>query len=502
MNMQKTNVFPKDFLWGGAIAACQTEGAYLEDNSGLAVSDVSFFDPKLDRQDLAKHRRITSEIIETAMADTGTARYPKRHGVDFYHRYKEDIALCAEMGFKVFRFSIKWSRVFPTGEELAPNRAALDFYDRVLTEIEKHHMIPLVTISHFEMPLALVNRYNGWADRRVVDMFYRYADSLFARFGQRVPYWISFNEINAGRFSTFKSTGVVEDKSANYLQDCYQAVHHQFVAAAKITKRLREINPNAKMGCMIARFTTYAATSKPDDVLQMMLDEQHDNFFYTDVMVRGAYPHYMKRFFAENNVKIAWATEDEALLKKYTADYLAFSYYVSNVTSAAPEASATTEGNLRSSLKNPYLESSAWGWQIDPKGLRYTLNTFYDRYQVPLFIVENGLGAEDVPDEKGQVVDTYRIDYLQKHLEQVREALIDGVDLLGYTAWSSIDLVSSGTSEMSKRYGFVYVDQDDEGHGSLMRTRKASFYWYQQVIASNGEALSYSKQTHVALTEL
>lgn len=485
------NVFPKDFLWGGALAACQAEGAYLQEGSGMAVSDISFFDPKLDREDLSKHRHVTTQNIEVAMADPGTTRYPKRHGIDFYHRYREDIALCAEMGFKVFRFSIKWSRVFPTGEEAEPNPEALAFYDRVLTEIEHHGMTPLVTISHFEMPLALVNRYNGWADRRVIDLFYRYADSLFEHFGQRVPYWISFNEINAGRFSTFKSTGVVEDKSDNYLQACYQAVHHQFVAAAKITKRLHEVNPKAQMGCMIARFTTYAATSKPEDVLQMMHDDQYDNFFYTDVMVRGAYPGYMGRFFREHHVEIVWGDEDETLLKQYPADYLAFSYYVSNVSSAAPDDLDVTDSNLKQTLKNPYLESSALGWQIDPKGLRYTLNNLYDRYQIPLFIVENGLGAEDSVSEDGQIIDTYRIDYLQRHIEQMKEAIIDGVDLIGYTTWSSLDVVSSGTSEMSKRYGFIYVDLDDEGQGTLKRIRKASFYWYRQVIASNGEDLAF-----------
>ncbi|WP_368277490.1 glycoside hydrolase family 1 protein [Lacticaseibacillus paracasei] len=487
------NEFPKGFLWGGAMAACQAEGAYLQDGSGMAVSDVSFFDNKLDRQDLSKHRDITTQHIQTAMTDAEIRRYPKRHGIDFYHRYAEDIALCAEMGFKVFRFSIKWSRVFPTGEESEPNQEALAFYDRIITEIEKYGMTPLVTVSHFEMPLALVNRYNGWADRRVIEMFCRYANSLFTHFGQRVPYWISFNEINGGRFATFKSTGVVEDKSENYLQDCYQAVHHQFVAAAKITKRLHEVNPDAQMGCMIARFTTYAATSKPDDVLQMLHDDQYDNFFYTDVMVRGKYPGYMNRFFRDHHVKIEWQEEDKALLQQYTADYLSFSYYVSNVSSASPDKLAATDSNLKKTLKNPYLESSAWGWQIDPKGLRYTLNNLYDRYQIPLFIVENGLGAEDTVDGAGRIVDTYRIDYLKKHLEQIKEALTDGVDLIGYTAWSSLDVVSSGTSEMSKRYGFIYVDLDDEGRGSLKRIRKESFYWYQQVIASNGENLTYQE---------
>ncbi|ALS02075.1 6-phospho-beta-glucosidase [Enterococcus silesiacus] len=490
--MTQETIFPENFLWGGAIAACQAEGAYGQYGRGMAVSDISFFDSQIDRQDLAKHRNVTTEKIEEAMDDLDTRRYPKRHGIDFYHRYKEDIALCAEMGFKVFRFSMAWSRIFPTGEELTPNQEGLDFYDAVLTEIEKYGMEPLVTISHFEMPLALVNKYKGWTDRKVIDLFVRFADCLFTNFGQRVTYWISFNEINAGRFSTFKSTGVVADKTDNYIQDCYQAVHHQFIAAALVTKRLHEINPAGKMGCMIARFTTYAATCKPEDVLQMMHDDQYDNFFYTDVMIRGAYPGYMNRFFKENGVSIVWTDGDKELLKEYTSDYLAFSYYMSNVSSAQPDEGDMTDANLKKGLKNPYLESSAWGWQIDPKGLRYTLNDLYDRYQVPLFIVENGIGAEDKVAADGSIHDTYRIDYLQKHLEQMKEALIDGVDLIGYTTWSSIDIVSSGTSEMSKRYGFIYVDQDDDGNGTLARSRKDSFYWYQKVIQSNGAELIVS----------
>ncbi|MDQ0178330.1 6-phospho-beta-glucosidase [Bacillus chungangensis] len=487
--MGTTKSFPKDFLWGGAIAACQSEGGFGKNGRGIAVSDISFFDKNIDRQDLAKHRNITTEIIETAMKDPGTKRYPKRHGIDFYHRYQEDIALCAEMGFKVFRFSMAWSRIFPTGEELTPNEEGLAFYDAVLTEIEKHGMEPLVTISHFEMPLALVNKYNGWADRRVIEMFVRFANTLFDRYKNRVKYWISFNEINAGRFTTFKSTGVVKDKSEHYLRDCYQAVHHQFVAAAMITRDLHAMMPEAKMGCMIAFFTTYPATCNPDDVIQMMLDNQYDNFFYTDVMIRGKYPKYMNRFFVDEGISLVMEEGDLELLANYPADYLAFSYYMSSISSAKADELVQTDANLKSTGKNPYLESSDWGWQIDPKGLRYTLNTVYDRYQVPLFIVENGIGAEDQVTADGQVNDDYRIAYLQKHIEQMREAVVDGVDLIGYTMWSSIDIISSGTSEMSKRYGFIYVDQDDEGNGTLNRLKKKSFYWYQKVIESNGEDL-------------
>ncbi|MDR2868820.1 MAG: family 1 glycosylhydrolase [Deferribacteraceae bacterium] len=481
--------FKEGFLWGGAIAACQAEGGFGEGGRGWAVSDIAFYSKDIDRQDLAKHRNIRSETIEKAMADTGTKNYPKRRGIDFYHRYAEDIALCGEMGFKVFRFSMAWSRIFPTGEELTPNEEALLFYDKVLDEIEKHNMQPLVTISHFEMPLNLATKYNGWADHRLVEMFCRFANVLFDRYGKRVKYWISFNEINAGRFSTFKSTGVIVDKSQDYLQDRYQAVHHQFVAAAQITKDLHAKHPQALMGCMIARFTSYPGTCAPEDVIQMMKDEWYDNYFFTDVQLRGEYPRYMERYFDENNIKITWRDGEKELLKANPADYLAFSYYMSCVSSAKKETAEHTEGNLRLSIKNPYLEASAWGWQIDPEGLRYTLNTFHERYGVPMFIVENGLGAEDKINAKGEIEDDYRIDYLRQHIAQAKEAVLDGVDLIGYTTWSSIDIVSSGTSEMSKRYGFIYVDIDDNGNGSTKRIKKKSFAWYKAVIESNGEEL-------------
>lgn len=483
---------PTDFLWGGAIAACQAEGAYDEGNRGLSVSDVALFSTAIDRKNLEAHRSMTTEKITAAMNYIGTDIYPKRHGIDFFNRYKEDIALCAEMGFKVFRFSIAWSRVFPTGEEAAASEAALEFYDDVINEIVRQGMQPLVTISHFEMPLALVNKYNGWADRRLIDYYIRFAETLFIRYGQKVKYWITFNEINAGRFSTFKSTGVVEDKSENFQQDCYQAVHHQFIAAALATKICHTHNPDNQVGCMIARFTTYPATSHPDDVMKMHIDEQLDNYFYTDVMIKGKYPRYMTRYFQKENINLVLADNDLEILKDNTADFLAFSYYMSMVTAAHQGELEETESNLKRSIKNPYLESSEWGWQIDPVGLRYSLNTFYDRYEIPLFIVENGLGAEDILTGDNQVHDTYRIDYLSRHIEQMIEAVKDGVEILGYTTWSSIDIVSSGTSEMSKRYGFIYVDLDDFGKGSLNRYKKDSYDWYKNVIATNGAKLDYT----------
>jgi len=478
--------FPSDFLWGGAMAACQTEGAFDVDGRGLSVAD---FAQRYDRNVSRAERKImTRPKLEAAMAETDSSKFPKRAGIDFYHRYPEDIRLCAEMGFKVFRFSISWSRIFPNGDDATPNQAGLEFYDKVIAEIVKYGMEPLVTISHFDLPLGLVLKYGGWKNRALIDFYVRYAQVLFERYAKDVKYWISFNEINGARFNVFYCTGIMEGDSDNYMQDCYQAAHHQFVAAAQATKLLHQIRPDAMMGCMVAKFTTYPASCRPEDALEAQRNELMDNYYFTDVLMRGDYPAYASRFWAENNIHLDITADDREVLANNTADFIAFSYYMSSISAANKENMEVTSGNLHVQIKNPYLPASEWGWQIDPIGLRYTLNDIYNRYQKPMFIVENGIGAEDHLVD-GKVDDHYRIDYLRKHIEQMKEAIKDGVDLLGYTVWSSIDLVSSGTSEMAKRYGFIYVDKDDFGNGTLERTKKSSYDWYKNVIATNGEVL-------------
>ena len=481
------NSFPKDFLWGSAIAASQSEGAFDIEGRGLSVADVATrYDKHASR---AQRKFMDEQKLMAALEDTDNSHYPKRTGVDFYHRYQEDIALCAEMGFNVFRFSISWSRLFPNGWEETPNVAGLDFYRRVISEITAHGMEPLVTISHFDLPASLVTTYGGWKNRKLIDLYVHFASVLFAEFAPQVKYWLAFNEINGARFNVFYSTGVLADSSDNYLQDCYQAAHHQFVASALVTKKLHETLPDAMMGCMVAKFTTYPATCRPEDAIEAQSNEQVDNYYFTDTLVNGEYPYYAPRFWRENNIQLEITQEDEATLKAHPADYLAFSYYMSAVSSADKSALEMTEGNLKKGLKNPYLPASDWGWQIDPIGLRYTMNEMYSRYRVPLFIVENGLGADDRIQD-GRVQDDYRIDYLRRHIQQMKEAIVDGVELLGYTTWSSFDIVSSGTSEMKKRYGFIYVDWDDEGKGTMQRMPKDSYYWYRQVLASNGENLA------------
>lgn len=478
--------FAPGFLWGGATAATQIEGAWNIDGKGLSGAECIVG----GGQHNATQDNVTLEDLQKAIASSSAQKYPKRHGNDFYHRYKEDIKLMAQMGFRAFRFSISWSRIFPHGDDRQPNQAGLTFYDHVLAELRKYDILPVVTLFHYDTPVALTMKYNGWYDRRIVKAASRYTQTVLERYGHQVKYWMTFNEINTGT-TGFHATGAIDidltpDKR---LQLRYQALHHQFVASAIATKQLRSINPQAKMGCMVGRDQTYPATPNPDDVV---LAQQEDrlNLFYPDVQVRGEYPSYMNRYFAEHHIKIKMAPGDQTLLKKYTVDYLSFSYYTSRVSNSRPAANEKKiTVNMARGFNNPYLKGTPWGWLIDPQGLRVTLNEFWDRYRVPLFIVENGLGAIDQLTADQKVHDDYRIKYLKSHIEQMREAVEDGVDLLGYLMWAPIDLVSFSTSEMAKRYGLVYVDLDNNGRGSMKRIPKDSFYWYQRVIQTNGKEL-------------
>ncbi|WP_044295201.1 glycoside hydrolase family 1 protein [Robinsoniella peoriensis] len=465
--------FPKNFLWGGAVAANQCEGAYKEDGKGLSIQDVL---PRGIRGD------------RTAVP---TEDNKKLIGIDFYHRYQEDIRLFAEMGFQVFRTSIAWSRIFPNGDEEEPNEKGLQFYDHLFDECHKYGMEPLVTISHYETPLYLAEHYNGWADRKLIQFYERYVRTLFERFGSKVKYWLTFNEINSVLHAPFMSGGIHTPAEKLTEQELYQAAHHELVASALATKIAHEIMPEAKIGCMILSMPMYPLTPSPDDMIQLM-EEEHKNYFFGDVHVRGTYPGYMKRYFREQNIQIHFEPEDEEILK-HTVDFVSFSYYMSVCATADKEKQKKGNGNLLGGVPNPTLEASQWGWQIDPKGLRYVLNMFYDRYQKPLFVVENGLGAVDllIEDEHGNktVEDDYRIQYLHDHLVQLREAIEDGVEVLGYTTWGCIDLVSASTAELKKRYGFIYVDRNDDGSGTLDRYKKKSFHWYKKVIQSNGRIL-------------
>lgn len=412
-------------------------------------------------------------------------------GIDFYHRYKEDIKLFAEMGFRVFRTSIAWSRIFPNGDEETPNEKGLQFYDDLFDECLKYGIEPMVTISHYETPLYLAQKYNGWSNRKMIGFYERYVRTLFSRYGGKVKYWLTFNEINSILHSPFMSGGICTPKEELSRQDLYQACHHELAASALATKIAHEMMPETKVGCMILSMPIYPLTPAPDDVIACM-EAEHQNDFFGDVHVRGEYPNYMLRYFRENGIRIHMEPGDKDILKN-TVDFVSFSYYMSVCGSADPNQKAGP-GNIIGGIPNPYLPASEWGWQIDPQGLRYTLNRYYDRYQKPLFIVENGLGAVDelVPDENDipTVQDDYRIQYLRDHLLQVQEAIEDGVPVMGYTAWGCIDLVSASSAELKKRYGFIYVDRNDDGSGTLNRYKKKSFGWYQNVIRTNGACLN------------
>lgn len=470
MNMR----FPDGFLWGGAVAANQCEGAYNEDGKGLSTQDV------------APHG------IKGPITKEPTSDNMKLIGIDFYHRYKDDIKLFAEMGFKVFRTSIAWSRIFPGGDEKEPNEKGLQFYDDLFDELLKYGIEPLVTISHYETPLHLSIKYDGWVNRDMISFYERYVRTIFNRYGSKVKYWLTFNEINSVLHEPFMSGGIYTDKSQLKKQDLYQAIHHELVASALATKIGHEMMPDSKIGCMILSMPMYALTSDPDDVIAAMKAD-HMNTFFGDVHVRGEYPGYMKRYFKENDIQIQMADGDEELLKNHTVDFVSFSYYMSACEAADRSRAQAGEGNLMGGVTNPYLKQSEWGWAIDPQGIRYVLNQFYDRWQKPLFIVENGLGAVDElitePDGTKTVLDDYRINYLRDHLIQVREAIEDGVPVMGYTSWGCIDLVSASTAELKKRYGFIYVDRNDDGTGTLNRYKKKSFEWYKNVIGTNGENL-------------
>ena len=459
--------FPQAFLWGGATAANQVEGAYLEEGKGLTTSDV-------------QPRGVFGDVIERVPGDSGI----KDVAIDFYHRYPEDISLFAEMGFNCLRVSIAWARIFPEGDETQPNEAGLAFYDKLFDEMAKHNITPLVTLSHYEMPWALVKNYGGWGNRKVIGFFERYARTVFERYKTKVKLWLTFNEINMSLHAPMTGVGLPADSSK---ADVYQAIHHQLVASALAVKACHDIVPEGKIGNMLLGGLMYPLSCKPDDIFETLQQNRSWQFF-GDVQCRGAYPGYMLRYFRDNGISLEITDADREALRE-TVDFISFSYYMTGCVTADEELNKKSRGNILSMVPNPHLASSEWGWQIDPLVLRTLLNVLWDRYQKPLFIVENGLGAKDKVEADGSINDDYRISYLNDHLVQVREAIEDGVEVMGYTSWGPIDLVSASKAEMSKRYGFIYVDRDDEGNGTLARSRKKSFWWYKEVIATNGGSL-------------
>lgn len=475
-------MFPTEFLWGGATAANQCEGAYDEDERGLASVDVIPYGE--DRFKVARGEIKMLECDDSHL-------YPAHYGIDFYHRYKEDIKLFADMGLKCFRFSIAWTRVIPDGDGEVCDKG-LDFYEAVVDECLKYGIEPLITINHFDAPINLINKFGGWKDARMIDAFLKLCEALFKRLGNKVKYWLTFNEINMLLHLPFMGAGILFKEGEEKNQVLYTAAHHELVASAKAVIMAHKMMPDAMVGCMLAAGQFYPFSCNPDDVYKGM-EADRDNYFFTDVQARGEYPVWALKRMEKANVKLTISEEDKKTLKEGTVDFISFSYYSSRCVSADPEVCKNyAKGNaVFASVKNPYLKASEWGWQIDPLGLRITCNTLYDRYNKPLFIVENGLGAKDII-EDGKIHDTYRIDYMREHIKAMNAVINeDGIPLLGCTFWGIIDLVSASTGEMSKRYGMIYVDLDDKGEGTYNRLKKDSFYWYQKVIKTLGEDLSF-----------
>lgn len=491
------NKFPDNFLWGGALSSCQAEGAYNLDGKTMTIPEVMKFEEKQDKK-VTKQLKITKQMIKEAKEDIDTIMYPKRRGIDFYHTFKEDLSLMAEMGFQVFRYSFAWSRIFPEGDEMQPNQKAMEFYDELINTCISFGMQPLITLSHFDMPIVLIEKYGGWYSRELIDLYVKYCNVLFQHFKGRVNYWVTFNEINMSVKAGAKTLGIIDEGQSNYEEMLFQGLHHQFVAASMVTKAAHEIDAKNKVGSMVAYFTTYPYTCKPIDAIAMQKDDQMKNLFFLDILNRGNYPYYAMTYFEEKNIHLKMSETDLQWINENTADFIGMSYYNSMVSAGDSAQLELTSGNVHSVYKNPYLLANDWGWQIDPIGLRYTLNHVFDRYQKPIFILENSSGFFDTLNEDCTIHDPYRIDFLRQHIEQMKLAIMDGVKIIGYTMWGPIDMISSSTSEMSKRYGFIYVDQDDYGKGTKKRYKKDSFYWYKEVIKTNGENLS-CKATEVMI---
>ncbi|MDO4168316.1 MAG: 6-phospho-beta-glucosidase [Lachnospiraceae bacterium] len=471
----------KDFLWGGAVAAHQLEGGWQEGGKGVSIADV------MTAGDYKTERRITDGVLEGE-------NYPNHDAIDFYGHYKEDIKLFAEMGFKCFRTSIAWTRIYPTGEEAEPNEEGLKFYDDMFDTCLKYGIEPVVTLSHFEMPFALVKKYGGFRSRKCIDAFVKLSETCFTRYKDKVKYWMTFNEINnqadyESAWAPFTNSGIVYEEGENKEATMYQAAHYELVASAKAIEIGKKINPDFEIGCMIAMTPIYPYSCNPKDMM-MALSGMQKRFWFADVHVRGEYPKYITKYLERKNINLDITKEDQEVLKKGCVDYIAFSYYMSFVVKATDDNPNYDYREAKDKVENPYIKKTDWGWAVDPEGLRWSLNWLYDRYQIPLFIVENGMGAYDKVEENGEIHDPYRIEYLKEHIEAMKKCVDeDGVDLMGYTPWGCIDLVSAGTGEMEKRYGFIYVDKDNQGNGTLERKKKDSFEWFKNVISSNGEVL-------------
>lgn len=479
----KNYEIPKNFLWGGAIAANQAEGAFKVDGKGMSLADLHNYYPEKSNEEIceAQHKGMSMTQIKANMEDT-TGYYPKRHGIDFYHTYPEDLELLADMGFKTFRTSIDWTRIFPTGEDEEPNPLGLAYYDKLISKIIDLGMEPIITLLHYETPVNITLKYGGWNNRKVVDLFVKYGKVILERYKDQVNYWIAINQINLIQFEPFNSTAIPYDTVENFEEAAFQAIHHQFIATAKLHQFSKKIRPQMNFGTMVADCTAYPFSCAPDDVI-LALKKNRMQYFYTDVQFRGEYPQYALNYFAERNIQLVITEEDKKLLKENSLDYLALSYYYSQMVDA-------TKNNMNpaSMTPNPNLEVNPWGWAVDPQGLYNSLCQYWDRYHKSIIIAENGFGMYDELKD-GKIHDEYRIAYLSEHISQMKRAMYDGVDVIAYCAWGPIDIISCSSAQMEKRYGFIYVDLDNTGNGSGERIKKDSYDWYKQIIKTNASEL-------------
>lgn len=473
------SAFPKDFLWGGASAAVQMEGGYLEGGKGLNVADIQIcYERKTKGGNTNYTRAMLAERIQDVQQEKKKNYYPKHMAVDFYHRYPEYIKWMKECGFRAFRMSINWSRIYPNGDDQTPNEEGLLFYDRVFDELKANGIEPIVTLTHYDMPLGIVTKYQGWYGRETIDHYVRFATTCLKRYGEKVRYWIVINQINLIFGESFSSLGMVMDEYEDFDAAKYQAVHHEFIASAKIKQVAKAMHPKLQIGMMLADQMTYARTCDPENVALSIEKNRMKDYFFADVELRGSYPGYAKAYFKRHHIEIKMMDGDEELLKENTMDFLAVAYYYSHCVDET--------GNR---CENPYTKATQWGWTIDPVGIYNAMSQYWDRYQVPMMIAENGVGVEEHPDEDGKIHDSYRIDYQRRHIEQLRRLMEEDVDLFAYTMWSPFDIVSGNSCEMEKRYGLLYVDYDNEGKGTGEIIPKDSYHWYAGVIKSNGEKL-------------
>lgn len=472
--------FPDLFMFGGAIAANQAEGAYDKDGKGLSTADIQPYLPGVPKTDLHFNNMDSKTLNEYI---NGNFYYPKRTGVHFYERYREYIDALAKMHCQTLRLSIAWTRIFPNGDENEPNEQGLKFYDDLFNYMHQKDIEPIVTINHYELPLNLVQEYGGWYNRKLIKLFVNYSKVILNRYHKQVKYWIVINQINLIHFEAFASLGILMDKVENYQQAKYQAIHHEFVASAMVTEFAHRLDPNLKMGVMLADSITDPMTASPEDTL-LTFKKNRLQYYFGDVPIRGKYPKFILNYFEANNIKLDIKESDLEVIKNNPSDFLCISYYYSNAVDSTKDTMDPEKVE-----KNPYTKANEWGWGINPTNLYVRISAYWDRYHLPMMIGENGFGFNDVLTNDKKVHDSYRIDYTAKHLMALLKAIDDGADVFAYCSWAPFDIISAGTAEMTKRYGFIFVDYDDYGKGSGDLIPKDSFYWYQKVIDTRGSVL-------------